>query len=405
MRFHVLGIGPIGSLLSYHLRRVIAPTHSITLIYKTQQQAKEFTANGGAIRLECGGIVLSINGFEAEIFEDSCPISTDKLSRDGLKVEGREPDIIESLFITTKAHQTLIAIQRLLPRLSGNSTVVLMQNGMGVYEQLVREVFRNPEMRPHFILASNTHGAWLKGSRNVVHAGIGQIQFGVVPDPRGRQFETASLDDSIPTSEPKLRLDDIAHPSGDPFRRYKSLRDTVATLCSLEVELNTSWKPITHIQLAMRQKLVVNAVINPLTAIMGCRNGDIFTTAASYQIMQQVCQEAADVYAAQIQAERRIWLDAWSKKSASTTDPPMERIPDALTGPSLEVECLRVAELTKGNVSSMLSDIRKGKGTEIDFLNGYLLNLGSTYNVPMPATATLLNLVKMRTAIPLEQAD
>jgi len=417
MRFHILGVGPIGSLLAYHLRRVMLPTHAITLIHKNQRQAREITANGGFMRVESDGVVMSVDGFEAEVFENSyarflnagtvsgkAGIPRNPPARSQEEEEKPEPETIESLFITTKAHHTLSAIQRLLPRLSSNSTIVLLQNGMGVYEQLVHDVFRNPEKRPHFILASNTHGAWFKGFHNVVHAGIGQIHFGIVPDPVGRQFEAALLDESLPKSERRCQLDDIAHLSGDPcFSRYRSLRNTVAALCSLEDALNTSWKPIAHVQMSMRRKLVVNAVINPLTAIMGCRNGDLFTTAASRRILQRVCQEAADAYAAQIKAETQAWLKTVPGDSANTESVPVGRIPRSLTKQALEEECLRVAELTKGNISSMLSDIRRGKGTEVDFINGHLLNLGSTYNIPMPATATLLNLVKMRTAIALEQ--
>jgi 2-dehydropantoate 2-reductase len=110
--------------------------------------------------------------------------------------------------------------------------------------------------------------------------------------------------------------------------------------------------------------------------------------------MRRVCQEAADVIAAQIRA------DTLNGDNPHTS---ARRIPRSLTAQFLEEECVRVAELTRGNISSTLNDIRRGRTTEIDFLNGYLLNLGATYGVPMPATATLLNLVKMRARIPIDQ--
>jgi len=59
---------------------------------------------------------------------------------------------------------------------------------MGVYERLVEDVFRNPEQRPHFIVAANDHGAWNKDYFHTVHASIGSITFGIVADPRGRKF-------------------------------------------------------------------------------------------------------------------------------------------------------------------------------------------------------------------------
>jgi 2-dehydropantoate 2-reductase len=393
MRFHVLGLGSIGSLLSHHLRRAIPTTHSVSLIHKTERQVKQALHQGGVIHVEIEGLLSTADGFQFENF-----ISPPAQGQDGAK----EVETIESLFVTTKAHQTLRAIHRLIPRLSKNSTIVLLQNGMGIYEILVNEVFRNPEQRPHFILASNTHGAFRKDTFHIVHAGQGAIDFGIVPDIAGRAYESGFLDEAVPKFERNPRLSDITTPDDPSFERYKSLRSTVAAMLLLE-PLNVSWRQIAYVQTAMRRKLVVNAVINPLTALMGCRNGDIFTTLSSHRITKRICQEASSAFKAQTEAQTKAWLDTLVAQGIDADDVAIGRLPWALTAPMLEREVLRVAGATKGNISSMLSDVRSGRTTEIDFINGYLLNLGSTYDIKMPATATLLNLVKMRSAIPLDQ--
>ncbi|GLB35874.1 putative ketopantoate reductase PanE/ApbA C terminal [Lyophyllum shimeji] len=401
MRFHILGLGPIGSLVAYHLRRALPRDHSITLIHRTQSQANAALARGGAIHIEQQGVVTTAAGFRSEVFEGIDPSAKSPRSREETKKSGG-PEDIESLFITTKAHQTVPAVQRLLPRLSPNTTIVLLQNGMGVYEELVHDIFRNPEQRPHFILASNTHGAFRKHT-DFVHAGVGEICFGIVPDPGGRSFEAGFEDPAIPRFERRPRLSDITPVTDDPAHaRYSSLRGTVAALLLLE-PLNVSWQPMSQIQTAMRRKLVANAVINPLTAIMGCRNGEVFTTNAAKRILQRVCQEASDAFAAQIKSDSRAWLGTLATEGVDTERVTIERLPRSLTRPALEKEVLRVAQATRGNISSMLSDVRLGRSTEIDFMNGYLLKLGSTYRVEMPATAMLLNLVKMRSAIPIDQ--
>ncbi|KAF8078911.1 ketopantoate reductase-like protein [Lyophyllum atratum] len=398
MRFHILGLGPIGNLVSYHLRRALPRDHSITLIHKTQAQANAALAQGGAIHIEQQGLVTTANGFRSEVFEG---INSSTKSSAVLKEVGR-PENIESLFITTKAHQTVPAVRRLLPRLSSNTTIVLLQNGMGVYEELVHDIFRNSEQRPHFILASNTHGAFRKNT-HFVHAAVGDISFGIVPDPGRRNFEAGFEDPAVPKPERRPRLSDITTVTDDPScERYNSLRNSVAALLLLE-PLNVTWRPMSQIQTAMRRKLVANAVINPLTALMGCRNGDLFTTVAAQRVLQRICQESSDAFAAQIRADSQAWLGTLAAEGVDTEDMSVERLPRALTRPALEAEVLRVAQATKGNISSMLADIRQGRSTEVDFINGYLLKLGSTYRVEMPATATLLNLVKMRSAIPIDQ--
>jgi len=412
MRLHILGLGPIGSLIAHHLRLALPREHKITLIHRSKRLATRERFDEGVIRIENNGIVMSSTGYDSEVFDE------EELTKVGVKStkeslgytlnmpeKQRKPvdplQTIESLIITTKAHSTMPAITRLLPRLSADSTIVLLQNGLGVYERMIQNVFRNPETRPQFILASNTHGAWLKNYSQVVHAGIGEIEFGIVPDPRNRDFEASLKDERVPKHDRRLQIDGIVQRDDPHFPRYRSLRLTVAALSAMEA-LGTEWRPIDEVYVTMRRKLVVNAVINPLTALMGCRNGEIFTHMASRRIVQRICSEASAAYACELKSLTHATLERIGDED-NQGQVPVGRLPRALEQTALEKECLRVAEKTKGNISSMLSDVRQGKSTEIDFINGYLLHLGETHRIPMPGNAMLLNLVKMRSAIPLDQ--
>ncbi|KAF8167605.1 ketopantoate reductase PanE/ApbA C terminal-domain-containing protein [Crassisporium funariophilum] len=407
MHYHILGIGPIGCLVAHNLRRILPPAHTITLIQKTYGDQRTLLEKG-AIHVEHSGVAMAARGFENEVFEDvvdtsrlppGFPLSKKMATVRGRKTLDAEP--IESLVVALKAQQTVNAMAALAPRLSSSSTIVLMQNGMGIYEELIHKIFRNPNQRPHFILASNTHGAFVTKPFHVIHAGVGSIEFGIVPDARGRDFEAGFHDGKVtPLSRP--RLTDITE-SGDPeHARYKSLRDTVAALLLLE-PLKTSWKTHMDLQLSMRRKLVVNAVINPLTALMGCRNGDLFRTPFATNISKQICKEASSVYAAQIQRETKTWMKDLQSKGvdiSQTTPPPFPR---SLAADSLEEEVMRVAELTKGNISSMLQDVRRGRITEVEYINGYLRSLGWEHSVRTPVNSTLCDLVKMRNQVPLDQ--
>lgn len=416
MRFHILGLGPIGSLVAHHLRSVLPRGHPITLIHKTKRLAALVNASQGAFKVETHGVVTTASGFDSEVFdEEELHKGPTKSFREqaGLTINMPERELdpmhkvdplhkIESLIITTKAHSTVPAVQRLLPRLSADSTIVLLQNGLGVYEQLCQDFFRNPRSRPHFILASNTHGAWAKAFNTIVHAGQGAIEFGIVPDPRERDFEANLRDESIPKLERQLRIDDIGQPTNDlDYEHYRSLRLTVAALSAME-SLHTQWKSINNIQVAMRRKLVVNAVINPLTALMGCRNGDLFSTEGSRRIAKRVCREAAGAYTSELKHATRSYLEDIGDPQ-NEGEMTIRRLPRVLEWNMLEDEVYRVAELTKGNLSSMLVDVRQGKRTEIDFLNGYLLRLGKAHGYNMPTNAMLIDLMRMRSSIPLDQ--
>ena len=309
---------------------------------------------------------------------------------------------IQSLFVALKAQQTVDALKALTYRLSANSTIVLMQNGMGLHEQLIRDVFRNPSQRPHFILASNTHGAFTTQPFHVIHAGIGSIDFAIAPDPQGREFEAGFHDENIPHPQRRPRLSDITSPTDVDSARYINLRDTVAALLLLE-PLSTSWKMYAELQLIMRRKLVVNAVLNPLTALMGCRNGELTQLPSSSRTVRMICWEASLVYAAEMRHESTLLLEDMQSRGVDTKDMTPPSLPKSLTPESLEKEVIRVAQLTKNNVSSMLQDVRRGKTTEIDYINGFLINLGRELGIRTPVNSLISDLIKMRYRIPLDQ--
>ncbi|OBZ78704.1 hypothetical protein A0H81_01219 [Grifola frondosa] len=54
--------------------------------------------------------------------------------------------------------------------------------------------------------------------------------------------------------------------------------------------------------------------------------------------------------------------------------------------------------VSRANMSSMLFDVRQGRPTEIEYLNGYLMKLGAQYDAGMLVTQSLYNLIKMRSS-------
>ena len=391
MHLHILGIGSIGTLVAHSLRRALPTTHSISLIHKSPKQQLLFLEKG-SISLERAGVVSdSTSPFIHEIAE-----------YDGAKEKETSPITtpIESVIVSLKAQYTLNAIRKLAPRLNSSSTIVLLQNGMGMYELLSREVFRNPMERPHFILTSNNHGAFLTRPFHVVHAGIGTIDFGIVPEPYGSpDFEYGLRDEKLPPENRRLRLSDITLPGKAEYDRYKSLREVVAALL-LAKDLNCAWVPFSNLQLTMRRKLAVNAVINPLTGILNCRNGDLFSHQPARRILHQVCREVSYVFAMQHQSQIDTWL---SEKNVDPTTVAIPAFPKALSSEALEEEVLRVVKLTKGNISSTLQDTRRGRPTEIEFIIGYLENIGHELGIDTPALSMLRNLVDLKYFLPLNQ--
>ena len=115
-------------------------------------------------------------------------------------------------------------------------------------------------------------------------------------------------------------------------------------------------------------KLFVNVAINPVTAITGLKNGELLNYDETKAIMKGLVEEAVAV------AEKR--------------------------GVKRDVEevynhALEVAEKTAKNMSSMLQDITKGRKTEIDTINGKIVEYGREVGVSTPYNEMVTYLIKV----------
>ncbi|KAF9486451.1 2-dehydropantoate 2-reductase [Pholiota conissans] len=397
MRIHVLGLGPIGCVLSHSLRRVLPSQHSITLIHKTAEERRQAMKKNSLCIEQKGHKTLS-EGYSHEVsvkqLESTSLLNEEEIAQHEIP--------IDSLFVALKAQHTVSALKDLSERLNAKSTVVLFQNGMGIYEQLISQVFRNPLQRPQFVIASNTHGAYIKNFFHVVHAGLGSIEFGIAPDPRSREYEAGLFDETIPMDERRLRISDITSPDDKNSENYTTLRYTVAALLLMQ-DLNITWRPLTELRIIMQRKLAVNAAINPLTALFGCRNGELFKTVIGREILYQICAEASAVYSAELAHDNQVELQKLRQEGIDTKDIQLPSFPNSLTKEALVEHVLQVADFTAGNLSSMLQDVQRGRKTEIEFINGYLEQLGQAYGVPTPVNATLRDLIKLKYLIPVDQ--
>ena len=123
-------------------------------------------------------------------------------------------------------------------------------------------------------------------------------------------------------------------------------------------------------------KLVINAAINPLTALLGVPNGELLKRPTARALLVSLAREAAAVAAAQ-------------GLSLHYPDP-VAAVEDA-------------ARRTAANRSSMLQDVQRGAPTEIDAICGAILRAGEQHGVPTPTNRVLWQLVKA--LLPADQAN
>jgi 2-dehydropantoate 2-reductase len=113
-------------------------------------------------------------------------------------------------------------------------------------------------------------------------------------------------------------------------------------------------------------KLVINAAINPLTALLRVPNGVLLERPTARALMSTLAREASSVAVAQ-----------------------GIRLP--FPNPLQAVET--IARRTASNRSSMLQDVERGAPTEIDAICGAIVKAGDQVGVAAPINRTLWQLV------------
>ena len=114
-------------------------------------------------------------------------------------------------------------------------------------------------------------------------------------------------------------------------------------------------------------KLIINAAINPITALLRIPNGELLKRSSARNLMREAADEAVAVAAAM-----GIHLPFENSTAA------------------VELVAYQTAE----NLSSMLQDIMRGAPTEIDAICGEIIKLGEYYRVNTPILRTLWQLIK-----------
>ncbi|HMK66125.1 MAG TPA: 2-dehydropantoate 2-reductase [Thermodesulfobacteriota bacterium] len=114
-------------------------------------------------------------------------------------------------------------------------------------------------------------------------------------------------------------------------------------------------------------KLLVNVGINALTALTRLQNGALLQFPGTLEIMEEAVREGIRV--GEKKGIKFIYED-------------------------MQAQVKKVCRLTAGNVSSMLQDVLKKKRTEIDFINGVIMETGRAYKIPVPVNSTLTRLIK-----------
>lgn len=198
------------------------------------------------------------------------------------------------IIVCVKQHQLGDAL-KCINKINSRIPLLFLQNGMGHLSNFQDD-------KRTVLVGVVEHGAIRKNDYTVDHLGNGKIKFALYKGEEQYGY----------------------HISNELSQKH------------FQVEFTSNWKAL------LSKKLVVNAVINPLTAIFHVKNREIVHNRSIRKLAQKLCQEACDVLQLNFQME-------WKRVQ-------------------------EIALNTGNNHSSMLEDIENFRKTEIEAISLFLLN-------------------------------
>ncbi|KAH6671732.1 ketopantoate reductase PanE/ApbA C terminal-domain-containing protein [Halenospora varia] len=363
---HILGTGPIGKYIAHSLSG-IPHAPPVTMLVHEPSLLNLWFDEGEAIRVLKHGRIVTRQGIHIEPTQ-----KVRKPRRHGAqeptqrKFSSPSNYMIENLIVTTDAHSTIPALTAISHRIGPTSTICFVQDGLGVVDEVNAKVFPDQHRRPNYALANLSHQIEPTARAfSILEKNPGAISFTALSRGAIETYRTGEL------QRPLIRRLD-----GDwaPFR-------LMTRTLSRSPELST--ETVTRLEFQFRQleTIILRAVIGPLSVIFDCSNDKLLYNYNVSRSMKLLLQEIFQVLSAM---------------------PELIRAPKArryLSVGHLEHIVVSAIKRSGRNTSPMLTAIRRGKKTGIEYYNGYIVNRGLELGIRCPYNELIMSLVKAKLAV------
>ncbi len=246
-------------------------------------------------------------------------------------LKGKELDLI---ILTVKSYDTAAAIGQVRPLVGKTTLVITAQNGFGNYEAVSAVVGRD-----HTLLARIIFGAKL-------HA-------------PGKAEVTVIADD--------VRI-------GQPHDAIA--RERIQGIAAAFTSAGIPTAYAANVYAILWDKILYNAALNPLGAILECTYGQLAEHAETRRIMDAIIDEIFHV--AQAHEMPLNWKSAEGYRTHFYT---------------------RLVPPTAKHFPSMYYDVKAGKRLEIDALNGAIVKLAQEKGISVPVNASITDIIKAKEAM------
>ncbi|PNP75309.1 hypothetical protein FNYG_11452 [Fusarium nygamai] len=259
---------------------------------------------------------------------------------------------IDELIVTGHGFEAVKAIASVKDRIDDKTSICLLNDGMGVLEQVREQLFNGTQPEPNFYLGHMSHALAFNRNRDSVK----QLK-------SGRTVFTKA--DPVLNAEKELYIPVEQQPS-----MMRSLRRVK--------ELNTTFSTFEHWLRFKLPSVMFTAAVEPVCVLLDLPYQGLLENRNAQKLMNQLLGELALV---------------------TENMPEVQDSPDLLKflrGEGLKKFCYRRITGKSKAPSDLLTRINKGLQTDINYQNGYFLNRARTLGIDTPRNQLMVQMIKAR---------
>ena len=234
--------------------------------------------------------------------------------------------------VLVKSYRTELAAHQISKLLAHGGLVLSLQNGAG-NDEILTETISVEDVK--VTQGTTLLGAGLQSAGVVVIGGLGKTSIGTKYTLNSNQLHILEW------------LKEILAGTGAPVTITQDV-------------LSLVWA-----------KLVVNCAVNPVAAMLDITNGQLLEYEETRRLMTEIALEVALV----------------AKASGINLPFAVEEAP---------ARAQQAAHINAANICSMVQDLRKGRQTEIEAINGAVIRQAEKLGIQVPVNRTLTELIRVR---------
>jgi 2-dehydropantoate 2-reductase len=314
----IIGRGSIGVHLAYQINR-LNQSHRVSND-NLQNKVKLFIRDNSSVISP-----LYLASVTSEPVDNEHPVTVDHelyFHQDTISTTSLAD--LDLLILPVKHYQVEAVLHQLVDLLPSITPILLLHNGMGTKEITEKLLPNNP-----LYLGITTDGVYQVSANRFQQTAVGKLELGLVSESSTTKTERVSDIDMLKSLHPNVVIRD-------------------------------------DIEYAQYQKLAANAVINPLTALKNCKNGELLEFKDE---LKAIKNEVFDLY-----EFMSLPIDTYALS---------RQIDDIIT-------------LTASNYSSMHQDYHSNRQTEVDGILGFLIEKAEDTGMYLPLISDLYKKLRER---------